>query len=87
MQHVHSDPHEPQPQRLLDQSRLRADALRVNEFKVDLALLTQRHSSLAASTKLSYDRYQEYWAVRNSRVHVCMRALFHNIKTCSPSHR
>jgi len=45
-------------QRLLDQSHLRADALRVNEFKVDLSLLNQCHSSLEISTKVSYDRYQ-----------------------------
>lgn len=53
------------PQMLLEQSHLRSDALRVNEFAVDLALHAQRHSSLSKSTKTSYDHYQRLWVVRN----------------------
>ncbi|KAF9304906.1 hypothetical protein BGZ74_000189, partial [Mortierella antarctica] len=48
-------------QTLLEQSHLRSDALRVNEFAIDLALHTQRHSSLSKSTIASYDHYQHLW--------------------------
>jgi len=51
-------------QALLEQSHLRSDALRLNEFAIDLALHTQRHSSLSKSTKASYDHYQRLWVVR-----------------------
>jgi len=48
----------------LEQSHERSDALRINEFRVDLALQDQRHVNLADSTKISYNRYQRPFVVR-----------------------
>ena len=50
-------------QMLLKQSHLLSDALRVNEFVVDLSLQKQRHANLAESTRASYKRYQDAWEV------------------------
>ena len=50
-------------QTVLQQSHLVSDALRVNEFVVDLSLQKQRHTNLAESTKAGYKRYQDAWEV------------------------